>query len=162
MIQFQGMKKYTALLSLAIFALCTLFFGQLLSAEESSKRPAKPNVLFIMSDDLNTALSGFGHPQCKTPHLDALADVGVKFERMYCQQPVCGPSRASIMSGLYPYKNGVTRNKIYLREHSPDVTTMSELFKNAGYYVARVGKIYHMGVPGDIAAGTSGTDGQHA
>jgi len=115
-------------------------------------------VLFIMSDDLNTSLSGFGHPQCKTPHLDALAIVGVKFERMYCQQPVCGPSRASIMSGLYPYKNGVTRNKIYLREHSPDVTTMSELFKDSGYYVARVGEIYHMGVPGDIAAGTSGTD----
>ena len=73
-------------------------------------KPAKPNVLFFMSDDLNTALSGFGHPQCKTPELDKLARRGVRFENMHCQYPVCGASRASLMSGLYPYTNGTLGN----------------------------------------------------
>ncbi len=62
--------------------------------------PEKPNVLFLIADDLNTALSGFGHPQCKTPNIDRLAERGVKFENMHCQYPVCGASRASLMSGL--------------------------------------------------------------
>ena len=56
-----------------------------------------PNVLFLMSDDLNTALSGFGHPQCKTPELDKLARRGMRFQNMHCQYPVCGASRASLM-----------------------------------------------------------------
>ena len=68
----------------------------------ASAKKSKPNVLFIMSDDLNTALSGFGHPQCKTPELDKLASRGLCFENMHCQYPVCGASRASLMSGLYP------------------------------------------------------------
>ncbi|OUX21686.1 MAG: hypothetical protein CBE15_09525, partial [Euryarchaeota archaeon TMED255] len=70
----------------------------------------KPNILFLMSDDLNTALSGFGHPQCKTPELDKLAERGMRFENMHCQYPVCGASRASLMSGLYPYTNGTLGN----------------------------------------------------
>ena len=60
-----------------------------------------------MSDDLNTALSGFGHPQCKTPRLDELAKRGVRFENMHCQYPVCGSSRASLMTGLYPHQTGI-------------------------------------------------------
>ena len=67
----------------------------------------RPNVLLLMADDLNTALSGFGHPQCKTPMLDRLAREGVRFENMHCQYPVCGASRASMMTGLYPYTNGM-------------------------------------------------------
>jgi hypothetical protein len=58
----------------------------------------------LIADDLNTALSGFGHKQCKTPNLDRLAERGVKFENMHCQYPVCGVSHASIMSGLYPFQ----------------------------------------------------------
>ena len=92
----------------------------------------QPNVLFLMSDDLNTALSGFGHPQCKTPELDKLADRGIRFENMHCQYPVCGASRASLMSGLYPYTNGTMGNTGTLRGNMPDVLTMSQLFrKNA-------------------------------
>lgn len=122
----------------------------------------KPNVLFLMSDDLNTALSGFGHPQCKTPQLDKLADRGVRFENMHCQYPVCGASRASLMSGLYPYTNGTLGNAGTLRGNMPDVLTMSQLFRNNGYRVGRVSKIYHMGIPFEIIAGTAERDDPHS
>jgi iduronate 2-sulfatase len=118
----------------------------------------KPNVLFIMSDDLNTALSGFGHAQCKTPELDKLAERGVRFDNMHCQYPVCGASRASIMSGQYPYTNGTMGYVGSLRASQPDVITLSQLFKNQGYYTGRVSKIYHMGIPNDIIDGTAGRD----
>lgn len=113
----------------------------------------KPNVLFIMADDLNTSLSGFGHAQCKTPNLDRLASKGVIFQHMYCQYPVCSASRASLMTGLYPYSNGMFGNAGKLRDKLPDVVTLAQLFKNNGYYAARVSKIYHMNIPSDIING---------
>lgn len=113
------------------------------------------NVLFIMSDDLNTALSGYGHPECQTPHLDMLAETGVSFTRAYSQWPICGPSRASIMTGQYPEKNGVRRNKQKFRA---DLVTLPRLFRNSGYWVGRVGKIYHLGVPGEAMGGVSPSD----
>ena len=122
----------------------------------------KPNILFFMSDDLNTALSGFGHPQCKTPELDKLADRGIRFENMHCQYPVCGASRASLMSGLYPYTNGTMGNIGTLRGNMPDVLTMSQLFRNNGYHVGRISKIYHMGIPNEIIAGTAERDDPHS
>ena len=122
----------------------------------------KPNVLFLMSDDLNTALSGFGHPQCKTPELDKLAGRGVRFENMHCQYPVCGASRASLMSGLYPYTNGTMGNVGTLRGSMPDVVTMSQLFRKNGYHVGRISKIYHMGIPNEIIAGTAERDDPHS
>jgi iduronate 2-sulfatase len=128
---------------------------QMLSGCSQAK---KPNVLFIMSDDLNTALSGFGHPQCETPELDALADRGVRFDNMHCQYPVCGASRASVMSGQYPYTNGTMGNAGTLRGSSPDVVTMSQIFKNNGYHTGRVSKIYHMRIPMEILAGTAERD----
>lgn len=118
----------------------------------------RPNVLFLISDDLNTALSGFGHKQCKTPNLDRLAQRGVKFESMHCQYPVCGASRASIMSGLYPYTNRTLGNAGTLRGNMPDVVTMSQAFMNQGYYSGRVSKIYHMGIPKEIISGTAQSD----
>jgi iduronate 2-sulfatase len=133
------------------------------SSAASRKGDARnPNVLFLMSDDLNTALSGFGHPQCKTPELDKLADRGVCFENMHCQYPVCGASRASLMSGLYPYTNGTLGNNGTLRGSMPDVLTMSQLFRNNGYRVGRVSKIYHMGIPFEIIAGTAERDDPHS
>ena len=121
-------------------------------------RPEKPNVLFLISDDLNTALSGFGHPQCKTPNLDRLAERGVKFENMHCQYPVCGSSRASIMSGLYPYTNLTLANTGTLRGSMPDVVTLSQAFRSQGYYAGRVSKIYHMRIPFEIIDGTAESD----
>ena len=120
--------------------------------------PKRPNVLFLIADDLNTALSGFGHAQCKTPNLDRLAARGVKFENMHCQYPVCGASRASIMSGLYPYTNLTLGNAGTLRGNLPDVVTLPQAFRKHGYYVGRISKIYHMGIPFEIIAGTAERD----
>jgi arylsulfatase A-like enzyme len=124
----------------------------------AGERPEKPNVLFIISDDLNTSLGSFGHPQCKTPELDRLAARGVKFLNMHCQYPVCGASRASLMSGLYPYTNRTMGNQGTLRGSMPDVLTMSQLFRRSGYYAGRVSKIYHMRIPMEIIAGTAECD----
>ncbi|TWT80761.1 Arylsulfatase [Planctomycetes bacterium CA13] len=141
---------------------CSLFFlsGTVVTGEDRLhvERPSKPNVLFIISDDLNTSLSGFGHPQCKTPNLDKLAARGVRFANMHCQYPVCGASRASIMSGQYPYTTRTLGNAGTLRGNMPNVVTMSQLFRNHGYYAARVSKIYHMRIPMDIVDGTTSHD----
>ena len=133
----------------------TLLFLLLALASLSLADGKKPNVLLLMSDDLNTALSGFGHPQCKTPELDKLAERGIRFENMHCQYPVCGASRASMMTGLYPYTNGMLGNRGNLRENLPDVVTLSQMFRNNGYHVGRVSKIYHMGIPTEIIPGTA-------
>jgi iduronate 2-sulfatase len=124
---------------------------------QTKASPARtlPNVLFIMSDDLNTALSGYGHPECKTPNLDKFSKSAVSFTRAYCQFPLCAPSRASIMSGQYPSSNGVSGNGGTVDSKR---TTLPKHFKNHGYWTGRVSKIYHMGIPGDIIEGNSGRD----
>jgi len=119
----------------------------------------KPNVLFIISDDLTaTAVSSYENKTCKTPNIDKLASEGVQFTKAYSQYPVCGPSRASFMSGYYP---NATKTFGYVsgRENiGPNRKTWSQLFKDNGYYTARVSKIYHMGVPIDIETGSNGED----
>ncbi|MCP3691079.1 MAG: sulfatase [Planctomycetaceae bacterium] len=139
-----------------------LLIAMFLTLASAAVAEKPPNVLFFMADDLNTALSGFGHPQCKTPELDKLAERGVRFEKMYCQYPVCGASRASLMSGLYPYTNQTLGNAGTLRGNMPDVVTMSQIFRNSGYRVGRVGKIYHMGIPREVIEGTAERDDPHS
>ena len=116
------------------------------------------NVLFIISDDLTaTALSCYGNTVCQTPNIDRLATQGTRFTRTYCQGTYCGPSRASFMSGYYPHATGVlgyTSPRPAIGERA----TWAQHFKNAGYYTARVSKIYHMGVPGGIEEGGDGRD----
>ena len=116
------------------------------------------NVLFIISDDLTaTALSCYGNTVCQTPNIDRLATQGTRFTRAYCQGTYCGPSRASFMSGYYPHATGVlgyTSPRPAIGERA----TWAQHFKNAGYYTARVSKIYHMGVPGGIEEGGDGRD----
>ncbi|MCP5537549.1 MAG: sulfatase [Akkermansiaceae bacterium] len=136
--------------------LCLLVM--LLLSLDSGFAAGKYNVLFIISDDLTaTALSCYENKACKTPHIDALAAQGVRYTRSYCQFPVCGPSRASFMSGYYPHGSrafGYASG----RKQIGNRVTWSQHFKNNGYYTARVSKIYHMGVPGDIVKGSDGTD----
>jgi iduronate 2-sulfatase len=116
------------------------------------------NVLFIISDDLTaTALSCYGNDVCRTPNIDRLAERGTRFTRAFCQGTYCGPSRASFLSGYYPHAIGQLGYKSP-RPAIGDRATWPQHFKNAGYYTARVGKIYHMGVPGGIEAGTDGAD----
>ena len=73
---------------------------------------SKPNVLFVISDDLNYNLSGDGHPECKTPNLDRFAKSGVSFTRAYCQFPFCGPSRASNMTVSYTHLTLPTNREV--------------------------------------------------
>lgn len=136
-----------------VLTLCLLCLAPVLRADE---RPY--NVLFIISDDLTaTARSCYGNEICQTPNIDRLAERGTRYTRAYCQATYCGPSRASFMTGYYPHATGV------LGYNSPrpaigDRQTWPQLFKDHGYYTARVGKIYHMGVPGDIEKGSDGSD----
>ena len=116
----------------------------------------KTNVLFLICDDLNTDLACYGHPQVKPPNIDRLASRGLRFDNAYCQFPLCGPSRASFMSGLYPDQTRIRQNAIRLRERLPTVVSMSQMFRNKGWTATRIGKIYHYNVPADI--GNSGHD----
>ena len=121
-----------------------------------STQAQQPNVLFLICDDLNCDLACYGHPQVKTPNLDRLAQRGVLFPNTHCQYPLCGPSRASFMTGLYADQTLVRRNAIYIRERIPNVNTMSQMFRDNGYFATRIGKMYHYNVPRHI--GTSGHD----
>ncbi|MBF0196541.1 MAG: sulfatase [Planctomycetes bacterium] len=118
---------------------------------------SKPmNVLFISMDDMNADLACYGQKQVKTPNLDRLASMGALFDRAYCQQPLCGPSRASVMTGMRPNTIECFTLSSKFRKVKPNAITLGQYFQNKGYYVGRVGKIYHYGNPSQI--GTNGHD----
>lgn len=119
----------------------------------------KLNVLFIIADDLNCDIGGYGNKTVKTPNIDRLIKNGIVFENTHCQYPLCGPSRASIMTGMYSDQTKITQNNVYLRNAVPDVITMGQRFRQQGYQSVRIGKIFHYDNPSAI--GTSGTDDIH-
>lgn len=127
----------------------------------SAQSVNKPNVVFIISDDLSAeALASYGNPKCQTPNIDRLASRGILFERAYCQFPVCGAARAALMSGQFAPSINVMGNggASNFARNLGNHHTWSQHFINNGYYAARVSKIYHMRVPGDITAGVDGPD----
>jgi iduronate 2-sulfatase len=115
----------------------------LLSAVAAKAASAGMNVLFIASDDLRMNLGCYGDPVAKTPHLDALARRGMLFERAYCQQALCNPSRASVLTGLRPDTLRVWNLPTHFRETTPGVVTLPQYFKHHGYFTQNVGKIFH-------------------
>lgn len=121
---------------------------------EEVTRP--PNILLVVVDDLNTDIGAYGHPQAHTPNIDRLAERGVLFTRAYAQYPQCNQSRASFLTSQYPDQLQVLSLKEHVRDSQPDVVTLPQHFRNNGYFTARVGKIFHQGVPSEI--GKDGLD----
>lgn len=109
--------------------------------EEATKK--KPNILFIAIDDLRPELGAYGSEIAITPNLDKLAREGLLFNRAYCQEAICSPSRASLMTGARPETINVVENFTYFREANPDIVTLPQHFKNNGYETVHTGKIYH-------------------
>ena len=141
-----SMRPLLQLLACGVFAA-----GSLMAADAS-----RPNVLFIIADDLNNSLGTYGHPLVKTPNLDKLAARGVRFEKAACQFPLCGPSRNSMLTGLYPNSNGILNNGQLFRQTIPSQKSLPQAFRLDGYFAARIGKLYHYNVP--LSIGTNGHD----
>lgn len=143
------MQRLTRLSPASMMLLVMMLAGAGIPVSAAAdKRP--PNVLFIISDDLTlTALSCYGNTVSRTPSIDRLAASGTRFTRAFCNATYCGPSRASFLSGYYPHATGVL-GYTSPRPAIGDRATWPQHFKNAGYYSARVSKIYHMGVPGGV------------
>lgn len=149
--QFQTYNPIKHLVALLVIVITTAFKSQ----DQSGK---KPNVLFIISDDLTaTSVSSYENKACQTPNIDKLVSEGMRYTRTYCQYPVCGPSRASFMFGYYPGATG-TYGYTSGRENVGDQRkSWTQLFKENGYFTARVSKIFHMGSV-DIMKGLNGQD----
>lgn len=113
------------------------------TAQSGKKKGNKKNVLLIVCDDLNTHVSPSGYDHIKTPTLAKFASNAMSFNRAFCQYPVCGPSRASFLNGLYPQSSGVIDNKADIRQTRPGTLSMPQFFKENGYWTGSVGKVFH-------------------
>lgn len=103
------------------------------------------NVLLIVADDLRPELGCYGVADVRSPNIDRLAKKGMLFRNAYVQYPVCNPSRASFLSGLRPDETGIISNNVPFRSRLPDLVTLPQVFREAGYFTAGIGKIFHLG-----------------
>ena len=113
-------------------------------AERSSPEvvDTRPNVLFIVLDDLNDWLGCYGDEQALTPNIDRLAERGVLFERAYCAAPVCNASRVSVLTGKYPFNTGIYNDQPMFYSH-PGLVSLPAYFRKNGYEVFGGGKVFH-------------------
>ena len=112
-------------------------------AQTQAGRNKRMNVLFIAVDDLRPEIGCYGNGHIKTPNIDKLAAAGTVFNRAYCQQAVCGPSRASLLTGARPDTTKVYDLHTHFRKAMPEVVTLPQHFKNNGYTAIALGKIHH-------------------
>lgn len=125
-----------------ITTLLGLLTISLFAAAPATKRP---NILFIAVDDLRPELGAYGAAHIKSPNIDRLAQSGLTFNRAYCQQAVCSPTRSSLLTGTRPDTTQVWDLVTHFRQAIPNVITLGQHFKNQGYFVQGMGKIYHGG-----------------
>ncbi|MFZ5830823.1 MAG: sulfatase [Planctomycetota bacterium] len=121
----------------------SLFGGASVVVAAPASTPKHPNVLFVISDDLSSRITPAGYEGVMTPVLNRLASQATTFQRAYCQYPVCGPSRASFLSGLYPQTTGILDNTTNIEEVRPGTPSLPKVFRQAGYWTAAVGKVFH-------------------
>lgn len=121
-----------------------------------------PNIVMIVADDMQACFGNYKLNGALTPNLDRLASEGVTFSKAFCQFPVCGPSRASFMSGLYPKTTKILGNNHQTyKQANPDLAhhpSLGEFLIQNGYYSARISKMFHLGVPGELEQGSPGAD----
>lgn len=120
-----------------------MFALSCLSAVAAERRP---NVLFLASDDMRPQLGCYGDTTVKSPNLDKLAAGGMVFQRAFCQQALCSPSRISLLSGRHIWTTRINQIGPTLRSTMPDIVTLPQLFKNNGWHTRSLGKIYHIGI----------------
>lgn len=129
-------------------AACVSGFLRVPPPPPPTPRPAGlRNILFIVVDDLRPQMSPYGQAETVTPNLDAFSKKALVFDRAYCQQAVCSPSRNSFLSGRRPDATKAWNFQTHFREVGPDWTTMPEYFLKAGWFVGGTGKVFHPGLP---------------
>jgi arylsulfatase A-like enzyme len=155
-------SPFSAVHSIAMTPCCrrlTALAGVLCFAFTATAETNKFNVLFIIADDFRAEAGSYGSKLAKTPNIDSLASAGVRFDRAYCQIPLCNPSRASMLTGRHPTTTGVLGNRTDFRGEHSDWVTLPELFKKNGYVSLRTGKIFHGGID-DTQSWTEGAERQ--
>lgn len=129
-----------------LFFLSLILAASVLGGERCAADEGGPNVLLLLVDDLKPALGAYGDATAKTPHLDALAARGMRFDLAYCNQAVCAPSRYTLMLGSHSTSSGLYGLGSDLRERWPDAVTMPQYFaRHGGYRTESLGKVYHIG-----------------
>ena len=126
-------------------AAAVFFIGLCILCEATTAADDRYNVLFIVADDMNTELGCYGHEEVKTPSLDRLCSMGMRFDTAYCQAPLCNPSRVSFLSGLRPDRTGVYTLSEPTRRRLKHAVMLPQCFKQHGYYTVQSGKIFHTG-----------------
>lgn len=119
------------------------FFANLHLQQSIAQQIKKPNILLLYMDDLRPELNCYGKTQIKSPNIDALASNGILFKNAYCNVPVCGASRASMLTGMYPTSKRFLNYNTFVSKEVPTVISLPKLFQNNGYTTISNGKVYH-------------------